>query len=180
MVQIVRRVEAMTTEQHAFVDWTSRESGQKASGTLDGRTVTVTGPLGQVNLNEEYTGFGTESFSPSLPTSDAIELESRPANPGFTVDLGAEVQEVVFYLGSFGSVLTFPADTTVIQLSGDDGFTVEGSVVTGEAKNGTDTTPDDSNGSIRLRKSAPFRSITFNLKPNAAIERDGVMLQIGS
>ncbi|WP_406424286.1 hypothetical protein OH809_02970 [Streptomyces sp. NBC_00873] len=163
-----------------FVDWTSHESDEKATGTLDGRPVTVTGPLGEADLNEEYTGFGTPSFNPSLPTSDAIELESKPTDPEFTVDLGAEVQDVVFYLGSFGSILTFPTDTIVTQLSGDDGFTVTNNVVMGVAKNRTDTAPDDSNGSIRVRRPKPFQSITFNLKPNAPIEKDGVMLQIGS
>ncbi|MEU8924879.1 hypothetical protein AB0D10_28715, partial [Kitasatospora sp. NPDC048545] len=100
--------------------------------------------------------------------------------PEFTVDFGAEVLDAVFYLGSIGSILTFPVDTTVTQLSGDNGFTVTNNVVQGVAKNRTATTPSDSNGSIRLRRSTPFRSITFNLKPNAPIEKDGVMLQIGS
>ncbi|MGX1854787.1 hypothetical protein OIU91_18085 [Streptomyces sp. NBC_01456] len=170
----------MTTEQHAFVDWTSRDSDQKATGAMDGRTVTVTGPLGEADLHEEYTGFGTSSFDPSLPTSDAIELASKPANPEFTVDFGAEVHDAVFYLGSLGSILTLPVDTVATKLSGDQGFTIENNnVVLGVAKNATDTTPADSNGSIRISRPQPFRSITFNLKPNAAIERDGVMLQIG-
>ncbi|MFD9211256.1 hypothetical protein ACFVZM_33860 [Streptomyces sioyaensis] len=170
----------MATETHAFVDWTSRDSDQRATGVMDGRTVTVSGPLRETDLNGEYTGFGTSSFDPSLPTSDAIELTSKPANPEFTVDFGAEVHDAVFYLGSLGSILTLPVDAVATKLSGDQDFTIEhDNVVVGVAKNATATTPSDSNGSVRISRPAPFRSITFNLKPNAAIEKDGVMLQIG-
>ncbi|MEU5212243.1 hypothetical protein [Streptomyces sp. NPDC020742] len=174
---MARKADIMPTEAQVFVDWTSRDSDQKATGQLEGRTVTVTGPLGEADLNGQSTVFGTPSvFTPPLPTSDAIELRSKPTDSDFEVDLGAAVQDAVFHLASLGSIMTIDPDMTVEQLSGDNGFAVQGNVVTGVAKNGP---PSDSNGTILVSRSTPFSSVKFTLRLNFAGDGEGVLLQVG-
>jgi hypothetical protein len=162
-----------------FVDWTIRENEQTVAGNLNGQRVTVTGHLTEVLLNGEHQGFGTSSFTPSLPFSDSVGLVSLHTESEFTADLGAEVQEVFLHLGSFGSIMTFDPDTIVTEVSGDEGFHVpQPNEVTGEAKNGP---PTDSNGTIRVTKPQRFRSLRFKLKldPEAVATQDGIYLQIG-
>ncbi|MFB6437326.1 hypothetical protein ACFCVY_11165 [Streptomyces sp. NPDC056411] len=174
---MARKADIMPTEAQVFVDWTSRDSDQKATGQLEGRTVTVTGPLGEADLNGQSTVFGTPSvFTPPLPTSDAIELRSKPTDSDFEVDLGAAVEDAVIDLGSLGSIMTIDPDMTVERLSGDNGFAVQGNVVTGVAKNGP---PSDSNGTILVSRSTPFSSVKFKLRLNFAGDGEGVFLQVG-
>jgi hypothetical protein len=161
-----------------FVDWTIRENEQTVAGNLHGQRVTVTGHLTEVLLNGEHQGFGTSSFTPSLPFSDSVGLVSLHTESEFTADLGDEVREVFLHLGSFGSIMTFDPDTIVTEVSGDEGFHVpQPNVVTGVAKNGP---PTDSNGTIRVSKPQHFRSLRFKLQMSSNQgEQDGVYLQIG-
>lgn len=111
-----------TTLQLAFADWTFR-NGNVVMGTLDGASVRLSGRLGTVVLDGSNPEFSSPVFTPPLPASDLIEVVSTPDNNEFTVDFGgAVVQDPVFHLGSLGSILTFtfPVDTLVTRLSGDD------------------------------------------------------------
>ncbi|HET6358449.1 hypothetical protein, partial [Streptomyces sp.] len=185
MSQIARRAETMatvmtTTDPHAFVDWTSRESDRMAIGTLLGRTVKVTGlsenSVGEVNINGEHTDFHWPVFTPSLSTSDSVSLISKTADTEFKIELGVEVREVVLHLGSLASTLTFiEPGTTVTKVSGDEHFEVlPPNVVQGQEN--TAGRPTDSNGTVRVTKSEPFRELKFKLKKNYAAELpdDGV------
>ncbi|MEU4469423.1 hypothetical protein AB0G20_37995 [Streptomyces sp. NPDC024017] len=176
----------MTAEPHAFVDWTSSESGTKAIGKLLGRNVTVTGrspnSVREVNVNREHTDFQWPAFTPSLDTSDSVELISRATENEFTIDLGGEVEEFVLHVGSLASILTFiDPGTTVTKVSGDVEFEVlpgrDG--VKGALKG--DARPTDSNGTVRVRKSRAFSSIKFKLQKNyiEPSPDDGVYLQFG-
>ncbi|MDQ0710766.1 hypothetical protein QFZ55_000218 [Streptomyces luteogriseus] len=189
MSQIVRRAETMatvttTTDPHAFVDWTSRESDRMAIGTLLGRTVTITGQsensVGEVNTNREHTDFHWPAFTPSLSTSDSVGLIGKTADTEFTIELGTKVREVVLHLGSLASTLTLAPDATVTRVSGDDRFEVFPPNVVRGWEN-TPGQPTDSNGTVLVTKSEPFSALTFKLKKNYAAELpdDGVYLQIG-
>ncbi|MCX4907577.1 hypothetical protein [Streptomyces sp. NBC_00878] len=168
------------TEAQVFVDWTSRDSDQKATGKLGGRTVTVTGltgTLGAVDINGEHTEFGTTLYTPQLPTSDSVELRSRKDDTEFKIDFGAKVQDAILHLGSLASTMTFEAGTTITRISGDADFKVpQNNTVTGKFKEGP---PTDSNGTIHISKSDPFSSITFKLRLNYDGTEEGVYLQFG-
>ncbi|MFF3767336.1 hypothetical protein ACFYYR_25070 [Streptomyces sp. NPDC001922] len=190
MGQIVRRAETMATvmttiDPHAFVDWTSRESDRMAIGTLLGRTVKVTGKsansVGEVNINGEHTDFRWPVFTPSLSTSDSVGLISKTADTEFTIELGAEVREVVLHLGSFASILTFfEPGTTVTEVSGDEHFEVLSPNVV-QGRENTAGRPTDSNGTVRVTKSDSFSALKFKLRKNYAADGpdDGIYLQIG-
>ncbi|MFD5734589.1 hypothetical protein ACFWIY_17385 [Streptomyces sioyaensis] len=175
------------TTQFEFVDWTSRDSDRMATGRLDGRKVTITGPsgpspsVGQVNTNNEHHNFGTAGvFTPPLPMSDAVELRSRRDEQEFIVQFETEVQDIVFDLSSLGSIMTFPEPgTTVTKVSSDERLTLQGTtVVTGQQFNGP---PSDGNGTLRISKSAPFTTVKFRVKTAAdsVSPDDGIHLQIG-
>jgi hypothetical protein len=179
--------QVMAAEALIAVDWTSRDSDRMATGRLGGRKVTITGPsgpspsVGQVNTNNEHTNFGTASvFTPPLPTSDAVELRSRREEQEFIVQFETEVQDIIFDLSSLGSIMTFPEPgTTVTKVSGDERLTLQGAtVVTGQQFNGP---PSDGNGTLRVSKSAPFKTVKFKVKTAAdsVSPDDGIHLQIG-
>ncbi|MEU3787841.1 hypothetical protein [Streptomyces sp900129855] len=175
-----------TTLSLVFVDWKSR-NGNVAAGSLDGATVQIAGRLGTTVLDGSSPVFNSPVFTPSLSTSDMIEIVGEPENNEFTVNfLGAVVQDPVFHLGSLGSTLTFPAGTPVIRLSGDTAasggprdFNVVANQVIGKAFQPPPGEPTDSSGSVRLP--GRFSSIKFNLKTNftGGSNVDGVTLQIG-
>ncbi|WP_327348943.1 hypothetical protein [Streptomyces europaeiscabiei] len=169
-----------------FADWTSRESNKKAVGVLLGQTVKITGQsansVGEVNTNGQHTDFQWPVYTPSLPTSDSVELISKTADTEFTIDLGNEkVGEVFLHLGSLASIVTFfEQGTTVTEVSGDEHFEVRQlNVVQGQEN--TPGRPTDSNGTVRVTKSDPFSALKFKLRKNYAAEApdDGVYLQIG-
>ncbi|MEV0027110.1 hypothetical protein AB0H45_33945 [Streptomyces atroolivaceus] len=171
------------TETHLFAEWTSREGSVKAVGKLGDRNVSVTGPTGgitEVNTNGEYPYFGNPSvFIPPLAASDTVGLVSKPTDSEFTVNFGSPVQDAIFHLGSLASIMTFEAGTTVTRVSGDENFKVQAprnDVVTGLPK---DAQPTDSNGTIRVSKSAPFSSIKFKLRLNFTGQEESMYLQIG-
>jgi hypothetical protein len=175
-----------TTLSLVFVDWKSR-NGNVAGGSLDGATVQIAGRLGATVLDGSAPVFNSPVFTPSLPTSDMVEVVGEPENNEFTVNFsGAMVQDPVFHLGSLGSTLTFPEGTLVTRISGDTGtnggprdFKVVGNQVIGKAFQPPPGEPTDSSGSVSLP--GRFSSIKFKLKPNfvGGSGVDGVALQIG-
>jgi hypothetical protein len=166
-----------------FVHWSSATPAG-AKGTLHGRDVTLVGPMGTAFfLHDDYPNFASAAFTPRLPATGMVEIVGGQGH-SFTLDFGGVLQDPVIHLGSLGSILTFMSGTAVIRLSGDAGFSVDGSLVTGIAANpvaGPDGTlgPSDSNGTVRL--TGAFATITFTLVPNFADGSipDGVFLQLG-
>jgi hypothetical protein len=124
-----------------FVDWTSVE-GSVASGSLGAVTVTFTGLLQAVpasRIDGTEVAFSNPGFDPPLPHSDAIGFESQPAVSGggmFRIDFSAPVTDPILYLGSVASTLRFDIGTPLTRISGQEGFHVDGTVVTGEATTG--------------------------------------------
>ncbi|WP_327729192.1 hypothetical protein OG250_24685 [Streptomyces sp. NBC_00487] len=182
-----------TVEPLQFVDWTSRNDEKtRAVGTLDGQRVTLTGegaaatpavnPLGAAYLHQDWQQFGLDSFTPQLPYSDMIEIVGLVGH-SFKVKFEADMKNLVFHLGSLASTLEFtnlPAGTTVTELSGDDDFEVVGGNKVEGQYHPFSGGVSDSNGTVRLSGSRPFRSIAFTLKPNPPVSgHDGVHLQIG-
>jgi hypothetical protein len=165
-----------------FAHWSAADPNG-ATGMLYGSAVTLAGPMGTAFfLKDDYPGFNSPDFSPPLSATGMIEIVSRPGHT-FTLTSAAPLRDPVFDLGSFGSVLTFPAGTQVSRLGGDANFVVAGNQVTGCAQGtpGSDGTlcAADSRGSIRVTGS--FTTITFTLEPNFGDGSipDGVFLQVG-
>jgi hypothetical protein len=144
------------------------------SGTLLGQSIVLTGPFqpGSV-FDSTYTGFSDSRFTPSLATSDMVILDSTPGT-SYALDFGAPVENPTFHLATMGSIIRFPAGTTVEKVSGESTLTVSGNTVTGQAVGST-----DSNGTVRVV--GTFSSLPFTADPNfgGSSPVDGIIIQIG-
>ena len=166
-----------------FVHWAAAQPNG-AVGTLHGAPVTLTGPMGTAfYLRDDYPGFAGPQFTPRLPATGMVELVGAFGH-AFTVQFQSRVEDPVLHLGSLASVLTFPPGIGVTRLSGDDGFRVVGSSVSGQAAApvvGSDGSlgPSDSNGSAVVI--GVFDALSFTLTPTFGdgTARDGVFLQVG-
>ena len=164
-----------------FTDWTSA-GGTTATGSLLGRSVTLSGwrlsALAPPYLNGTLTEFSAPYFTPPLPQSDGIEFRAEAGVAHtYTLSFGAPTANPMLHLGSLGTRLEFPAATSITRVSGNDGFAVSGSTITGAG----DTTVDayglnDSNGTVRLN--GTFESLSFTATTAYAL--DGVLLQVGA
>jgi hypothetical protein len=153
-----------------FVDWTSVE-GSVASGSLGAVTVTFTGLLQAVpgsRIDGTEVAFSYPGFDPPLPHSDAIGFLSQPAASGgetFRIDFSAPVTDPILYLGSVASTLRFDVGTPLTKISGQDGFHVDGTVVTGDA---TTSPPPaalpDSSGVVQVP--GTYTEIVFTAETN--------------
>jgi hypothetical protein len=158
--------------QLEFVHWTSA-GPDGAGGTLRGEPVTLSGPMGTAFfLHDNYAKFDTSAFTPPLAATGMVEMVGGPGHT-FRLTFGSAVRDPILHLGSLASVLTFSDGGPVVRLSGDAGFGVAGSAVTGTLG------PTDSNGSVRL--AGAVTDIMFTLVPNFAdgTVPDGVFLQVG-
>ena len=127
-----------TSQDREFVDW-SVPVGDRATGTLLGADVTLSGPIGTGSATDAtFRGYDTESFEPRLTASDCIEIVGGSGHT-FTLTFAAPVKDPVFLLASFGSVITFAAGTAVTRVSGDAGFLVDGTTVTGTVEGTQDS-----------------------------------------
>jgi hypothetical protein len=163
-----------TSQHRQFVDW-SAAVGDRATGTLFGADVNLSGPIGTGSSTDAtFRGYDTESFEPRLAASDCIEIIGGSGHT-FTVTFAAPVKDPIFLLASFGSVITFTPGIAVTRLSGDEGFSVDGATATGTVA-GT----QDSNGVIHLQ--GTFTDITFSAVTNLSTPgiADGIFLQIGA
>lgn len=91
-----------------------------------------------------------------------------------TITFTVPVNDPVLLFASLGSIVAFPMGTNVVRLSGDQGFTVSGSNVTGVVSGSI-----DSNGTVRLI--GCFSMISFSATTNVADPTipDGIFFQIG-
>ena len=167
-----------------FVHWSSA-GPDGAAGTLRGRPVTLIGPMGTAFfLHDDYPNFATPAFTPPLLATGMVEIVGGLGHR-FRLTFDSPVHDPILHLGSMASVMTFAGGPPVVRLSGDLGFGVAGSAVTGQPANPTTgpdgmSGPNDSNGSIGLP--GTFSDIVFTLEPNFADGTipDGVFLQVGA
>lgn len=144
-----------------FVSWSSADS-HGAKGNWLGREVVLIGPMGTAfYLHDDYPNFNQAPFTPRLPATAMVELQSQPGHR-FIVLFSSPIHYPVLLIGSLGSTITFPDGVNATFISGDTGFTVNGNVVTGGQAGHA-----DSNGTIRL--SGTFSGFSFTLEPEADI-----------
>ena len=160
-------------------DWTS-VSANTATGTLLGAGVKLSGshvwntPTSRVDGSWPY--FAGPAFSPALTKSDEIQI-SGYTGYSYTIDFGAPTTNPIIELASLGSRIDFPAGTQLSRLSGEPGFTVSGSSVSGTPSNTIGTSSNnDASGTIRL--TSTYRSITFKTTPNYTGPEDGILVQL--
>jgi hypothetical protein len=156
-----------------FTDWTSTNiPGGTAAGSLGGLTVTWSGGVVAGFIAQDFTGFNGPLFTPSTPTSDAIEFAGTNLTPGYLVQFSGPVRNPVIHLKSLASTLDF-GGLTVVKLSGDPTLSVANGKVIGVLN---DTPPGyDANGTVQLM--GTFTSIAFTAHYPGAT--DGIDLQIG-
>jgi uncharacterized protein YkwD len=163
----------------AATDWTS-VSANTASGTVLGTSVSLSGthvwdvPVSRVDGSWPY--FAGPTFSPSLPKSDVIQISGAPGY-SYTIRFGARVSDPVLELGSLGSRIDFPAGTPVAKVSGEGGFVVSGSSVSGTPSNTIGSSGNsDASGAIKL--TGTYTSLTFKATPNYTGPEDGILVQL--
>lgn len=166
-----------------FTDWTAVSgSPAVATGTLHGQAVSLSGthvfapPVSVVDGH--WTFFAGPDFSPSLASTDVIQVGASLLTESYTLSFGAPVTDPELEIGSLGSRLEFPAGTVINRLSGQGGFTVSGSTISGAPNSvlGPDGV-NDSSGSVQLI--GTFTSISFTATFSGSTE-DGVLLQVGA
>ena len=159
-----------------FAEW-SAVSADVATGTLAGTPISLSGTHVSAppasSVDGTATVFSGPSFSPPLPTSDAIEIRGSSPAYDYTLDLGGPTPNPVIHLASLGSTLTFPSGTEITKVSGEDTFTVSGHTVSGVANTAT----DDSRGTIQLI--GTFTSLGFTADYGGAFP-DGFYVQVGA
>lgn len=166
-----------------FTDWTAVSGAPAvATGTLHGQAVTLSGthvfapPVSVVDGH--WTFFSGPDFSPALPTTDVIQVGAAITPESYTITFATPVTDPELEIGSLGSRLDFPTGTTINRITGQPGFTVTGSTITGAPS--TTLGPDginDSNGTVQLI--GTYTTITFTATFAGSTE-DGVILQIGA
>jgi hypothetical protein len=173
--------------QPTFTDWTAVASNA-ATGSLLGKTVRLAGGhvfdvLGSVTDGSWPYFFGPD-FTPSLATSDEIEIGGGPAPGGhaYTLSFSDWVTDPILEIGSLASKLVFTNVGRISKLgAGDLGFTVDANTVTGTLRA---TTPGpehvyDASGTIKL--TGTYRNIGFSAtKLYAGSSDDGIVVQVGS
>ena len=163
----------------AQADWTA-VSANAASGSVAGTSVSLSGthvwdvPVSRVDGSWPY--FAGATFSPSLPKSDVIQISGAPG-ASYTIRFGGRVADPVLELCSLGSRLDFTAGTPVTKVSGESGFVVSGSSVSGTPSNTIGSSGNsDRSGAIKL--TGTYRSITFKATPNYVGPEDGILVQL--
>jgi hypothetical protein len=158
-----------------FNDWTS-VSNNVAFGTLLGSSITLAGnvvdppPISVLDGTSQM--YVKSYFSPPLANTDALQFRSG-VGYSYRLTFGTEVQDPVLHLESIASTLTFPAGTPVTRLSGEFGFAVSGSSVSGVLDSGS----NDTGGTIRL--TGVYSSLTFTATPPATVNEDGIAILVG-
>lgn len=162
----------------AAADWTAA-SANTAGGTLLGTSVSLSGSdVSDTGHGSVLDGtawyFAGPAFSPALPKSDAIHIGNAPGH-SFTIRLGRPITDPILELGSLGSPIDFPG-IPVTKVSGESGFTVQGSRVSGTPTNTFGTSNhQDASGTIKLI--GTYSTITLRA-PNYVGPNDGIYVQV--
>jgi hypothetical protein len=171
----------LVVAQPEFTDWTA-VSSNTAGGTLLGTSVSLSGthvwntPTSVLDGSWPY--FGGPDFSPALPLSDEIQISGAPGY-SYTIRFGAAITDPILELGSLGSRINFASGTRLTRLSGESGFTVSGSSVSGTPTNTLGRNSlNDASGTIKL--SGTYTTIGFTTTPNYSGPEDGILVQLGS
>jgi hypothetical protein len=172
---------ALAVDGYEFTDWTA-VSNNTATGTLLGQSISLSGThvwdTPTSVLDGSWTAFTGPDFTPPLPATDMIQISGSSPADAYTLQFGAPVTNPVLEIGSLGSSLDFAAGTQITRITGDSGFSVSGSSVTGTQSDalGADGI-NDSNGTVALI--GTFSSISFTATYPIPIE-DGILLQVGA
>lgn len=165
---------AQAVPGYDFTNWSGTD-GATTTGTLQGRGVTLAGPVNAAGSVFDGTSaaFNSGYFDPELPASDAVEISSTPGS-SFSLNLGGPVRNPIIHMYSLASTVTFPPGTIVTKLSGQDAFTVSGNTVSG-----TLAGQDDSSGTVQL--TGIFDSLQFAAAPTfgGPTSVDGIVVQVG-
>jgi hypothetical protein len=164
-------------------DWTA-VSANTATGTLLGARLSLSGTHvwgpPQSTLDGSWTYFASSVFSPSLASSDAIQISGGPDRPfAYDLDFGGPVTDPILEVGSLASRIEFPPGTKVTRLSGDDDFVVSGAAVSGQLSSVRPSGLSDSSGTIKL--TGTFAKIGFTAKTTyTGSAEDGIVVQLGA
>jgi hypothetical protein len=159
-------------------------SSNTASGTLFGARVSLSGTHvwgpPQSTLDGSWPYFASSVFSPSLASSDAIQISGGPDRPFvYDLDFGVPVTDPILEVGSLASRIEFPTGTKVTRLSGDDDFVVSGATVSGQLSSVRPSGLSDSSGTIKL--TGTFTKIGFTAKTTyVGSAEDGIVVQLGA
>ncbi len=173
-----------------FTDWTSARTTSPTStprgsstfyaqGVLHGFGVTLQGPdisdtsSGSVT-NGSATDFADASkFTPPLPTSDRIAFFARNNFPfSYTLTFASAVTDPVLHIANLGTTLTFSSGTQITRVSGQSGFSVSGTTVSGVPEGSVDRS-----GTVRI--SGTVTSLTFTTQGDQGFD-DQIYLQVGA
>ncbi|HEX5909502.1 MAG TPA: hypothetical protein VFY44_03350, partial [Thermoleophilaceae bacterium] len=121
-----------------FTDWTTA-TDTKVDGTLQGAAMSLTGEIGPSTVtNGSETGFNNSAFTPPLATSDSLQVRTATAGNPYTFVFTQPVTNPVIHIGDLSGTVSFNPSVRLSRVSGDAGFTVSGSTVTGTGgANGT-------------------------------------------
>jgi PEP-CTERM motif-containing protein len=171
-------ISAPTSSLAAFVDWTAIDAtANTASGTLNSATVTLSTTANPASLFDPNGGVaggndsGTSTafanpvfFTPSIALTDTVDLNSSSS---FLFTFSEAISNLTLHLAQLASTtVTFNAPFTLVSSDGDF-------LTTSNSIQGTDTSPDDANGSLLF--SGPLSSLSWTAStPNFG---DGVSIQ---
>jgi hypothetical protein len=170
----------LSTDGLEFVNWMAADDFV-ALGRLHGRMVTLVGVLGPHSgsvVDGSFGVFGSTAFTPPVANTDTAYVVGGPADQEghtFTLLFGGPVRDPVLHLHSLGSTLTFPDGSSVRRLSGDPGFVVVGTTVTGGGQEQA-----DADGTVQLV--GVISTLRFSARSNSAGGSvvDGIYLQVGA
>lgn len=172
LLQVVARVDC--------ADWTT-PTPTSVSGKLLGSDVSLSGGPMTSAVNGNWTSFDGPDFTPSLPTSDMVEIGGATGR-SYAIGFSATPRTPILLIGSLASSLGFPAALSVTKVDGPAGdFTVTGTTVTGKLKI-TDPGPEhvyDSSGTVRLGKLRTTGASTTSFSTTyTGPQPDGIPMQV--
>jgi hypothetical protein len=178
-VTAVARQPAEAAGAPDFTDWLEVDAERNvAKGTLHRVPVSLSGSdVGAASVTDRtFTGFAEPFFSPTVSTSDALEIRGLPGY-SYALTFGSPVRDPVLHFASLASKVAFSPGTVVSKVAGQNTFTVSDSSVTGAV--GPSGQTGDANGTVRL--SGEFDFLSFSVTPVfVAAQGDGIWVQVGA
>ena len=162
-----------------LADWTG-VTANVASGMLLGGSVSLAGAQVSDPPSSIVDGgsslFSDPYFTPSVPSTDAIEIRAGAPGLSYTLEFGKPIHDPILDFGSLSSTLEFLSGTSITRISGTSGFAVARSAVTGSPDATVDASGgNDSSGTVMLN--ATFASMSFEAVNPAGL--DGIYVQVG-
>ena len=157
-----------------FVDWTSiNTTTDIAQGNIGAIDIILSGtPIQSGNVDGTSTIFSDSAFTPSLATSDDVELASYTIASLYTLSFSKSVSDPIFHIADLSTRVTFDG-AAVALVSGNSCFTVSGNSIDGGGVSCA------GNGTIQL--SGTYTSIAFSAVDliQSPPGGDGFYIQVG-